>query len=174
VDPANIREYRNGDNTEDENDMALLVMAHSYDVMRLTDEASFIDMAQARSGMIVFALDVRWTERQPMCPDIAGFLSQQCQLPWETRFLVDEEKKQVTRVDETRTPAEVAKGISALFPPDEECDDFAKEILEGYEGCTDLILDHRDSTLIRRPLVTHSPVKSARWGLVNVATPQAE
>ena len=41
-------------------------------------------------------------------------------------------------------------------------DTFAKELLEDYDVCTDLILDHRDGSLIRRPLMTHSPVKSPR------------
>ena len=132
--------------------------------MHLEDEASFIDLAQARPGMITFALDVRWTERQPMCPDIAGFLTQQCQLPWETRFLIDEQNQSITRIDETRTPAEVAKQIADQLPDDDECDDVARELLETYKGCTDLILDHRDGSLIRRPLVTHSPIKSPRLG----------
>lgn len=164
VDEENVRPYQNGDNTDDEEQMSLLVMAHSYDVMNLEDEESFVELAQARAGLITFALDVRWTERQPMCPDIAGFLTQACNLPWETRFLVDEEKQTVTRLDETRTPQEVAESIAAQFPEDEECDDFARELLESYNICTDLILDHRDGDLIRRPLVTHSPIKSPRLG----------
>ncbi len=164
VDEDHVREYKPGDNDDDEEHLSLLVMAHSYDVMHLEDEASFIDLAQARPGMITFALDVRWTERQPMCPDIAGFLTQQCQLPWETRFLVDEENQSITRIDETRTPVEVAKQIGDQLPNDEECDDVARELLETYKGCTDLILDHRDGSLIRRPLVTHSPIKSPKIG----------
>ena len=32
VDPENIRPYQHGDNTEDGEDISLLVMAHSYDV----------------------------------------------------------------------------------------------------------------------------------------------
>jgi hypothetical protein len=164
VDTDAVREYRNGDNTNDYDNLALLVMAHSYDVMHLEDEASFVDLAQARAGMITFALDVRWTERQPMCPDISGFLTQQCNLPWETRFLIDEQNQSITRIDETRTPAEAAKQIADQFPDDDECDDVARELLETYKACTDLILDHRDGSLIRRPLVTHSPIKSPRLG----------
>lgn len=164
IDPENLREYAPGDNTESEDELALLVMAHSYDVMNLPDDEAFFDLAQARAGLIVFALDVRWTERQPMCPDIAGFLTQQCFLPWETRFNVDQENQQVTRVEDHRSPVEVAASMAQQLPDDEECDDFAKEILESYAACTDLILNHRDGTLVRRPLVTHSPIKSPRMG----------
>jgi hypothetical protein len=164
VDEDAVRAYLTGDNTDDEEQLTLLVMSHSYDVLNLEDEASFIDLARARAGMIVFALDLRWTERQPMCPDIAGWQSQQCQLPWETRLFVNEEDQTVTRVEETRTPVEIAQQISAQFPEDKDCDEFARDLIESYNGCTDLILDHRDGTLIRRPLVTHSPVKSPKVG----------
>ncbi len=164
VEPENIRPYQHGDNTESDEDLALLVLAHSYDVMHLEDEAAFVDLAQARAGLVTFALDVRWTERQPLTPDIGGFLSQQCYLPWETRFLVDQENQDVTRVEETRTPEEVAKQIADQFPEDDECDEVADELLAAYEPCTDLIIDHRDGTLIRRPLVTHSPIKSPKLG----------
>ncbi len=164
VDAENIRPYQHGDNTEDEEALSLLVMAHSTDVMVLESEDEFIDLAQARAGLITFALDVRWTERQPMVPDIAGFLSQACNLPWETRFQVDEAAETMTRVDETRDPQTIADEIAKHFPEDEECDTFATELLEDYEVCTDLILDHRDGELIRRPLVTHSPIKSPRLG----------
>ncbi len=164
VDAENIRPYQHGDNTEDEEALSLLVMAHSTDVMTLESEDEFIDLAQARAGLVTFALDVRWTERQPMVPDIAGFLSQACNLPWETRFVVDEAAETVTRVDETRDPQTIAEEIAKQFPDDEECDTFATELLEEYEICTDLILDHRDGELIRRPLVTHSPIKSPRLG----------
>ena len=164
VDLDAVREYTPGDNTSDEANLSLLVMAHSYDVMHLEDEASFVDLAHARPGMVTFALDVRWTERQPMCPDIAGFLTQQCHLPWETRFLIDDKNQSITRVEETRTAAEAAKQIADQLPDDDECDDRARELLETYKGCTDLIVDHRDGSLIRRPLVTHSPVKSPKLG----------
>jgi tetratricopeptide (TPR) repeat protein len=164
VDLSNIRAYEPGDNTDSEDELALLVMAHSYDVMHLQDEAAFVDLACARSGLITFALDVRWTERQPMTPDIGGFLSQQCYLPWETRFLVDQENQTVTRVEEERSPYEIATQIGAQFPEAEECEEVADEVLESYEPCTDLIIDHRDGSLNRRPLVTHSPVKSPKIG----------
>ena len=164
VEPQNIRPYEHGDNTNNDDELALLVLAHSYDVMHLDDENAFVDLAQARAGLITFALDVRWTERQPLTPDIAGFLSQQCYLPWETRFLVDQESQSVTRIEETRSPYEIATQIAAQFPEEEECDEVADEVLACYEPCTDLIIDHRDGTLNRRPLVTHSPVKSPKIG----------
>jgi hypothetical protein len=59
----------------------------------------------------------------------------------------------------------IAEAIAAQFPPEEECDEFAQETLELYDSCTDLILEHRDGTLNRRPLMTHSPIKSARLGV---------
>ncbi|HLK58163.1 MAG TPA: hypothetical protein VKU00_16470 [Chthonomonadaceae bacterium] len=164
VDPENIRPYQNGDNLDSEEEVALLVMAHSYDIMNLEDEESFIDLAQARSGLITFALDLRWTERQPMTPDIAGFMSQACNLPWETRFEMQEGDETPTRIEETRTPEEVAQAIAEQFPEADESETFARQLLEDYDVCTDLILDHRDGTLIRRPLVTHSPVKSPKYG----------
>ncbi len=164
IEPENIRPYQNGDNVESDVDISLLVLAHSYDVLTLEDEESFIDLAQARSGLITFALDTRWTDRQPMTPDVAGFLSQACNLPWETRFLIDEETQSVTRVDEERDAETIAAAVAAQFPDEEECDQYAKELLEDYGVCTDLILDHRDGTLIRRPMVTHSPISSPRLG----------
>jgi tetratricopeptide (TPR) repeat protein len=164
VDSEHVRAYQHGDNAESEEDLGLLVMAHANDVLVLESEEEFIDLAQARAGLITFALDVRWTERQPMTPDIAGFLTQACNLPWETRFIVDEAAETVTRVDETRDPETIALEIAAQFPKDDESDTFATEMLEEYAICTDLILDHRDGELIRRPMVTHSPIKSPRLG----------
>lgn len=164
IEPQNFRPYQAGDNTDDEEEIGLLVMAHSSDIMSLPDEQTFIDLAQARAGLITFALDLRWTERQPMTPDIAGFMAQVCNLPWETRLQVGEDQQTMTQVTETRTPQEIAEQIAAQFPEEEECDKFAREMLEEYEVCTDLILDHRDGELIRRPMVTHSPVKSPRFG----------
>jgi tetratricopeptide (TPR) repeat protein len=166
IDEANVRPYQAGDNAEDEEELALLVMAHSYDVLTLPDEQSFIDLAQARAGLITFALDLRWTDRQPLTPDIAGFMSQVCNLPWEPRFNVEGEGEQqtVTQITETRDAVTIAADIASQFPKEEECDQFGNEVLEEYTGCTDLIIDHRDGDLIRRPLVTHSPIKSPRFG----------
>ncbi len=164
VDEANVRAYQSGDNTDDEDDLGLLVMAHSYDVLHLEDEASFVDLASARAGLITFALDLRWTERQPLTPDVAGFMAQQCNLPWETRFQVNADDQSVTRIDETRDAPTIAEAIADQFPEDEECDDVAKEVLGVYDACTDLILDHRDGTLMRRPMITHSPIRSPRVG----------
>lgn len=164
IDDVNIRAYQLGDNPETDDGLSLLVMAHSYDIAELQDEATFIDLAQARPGLIVFALDLHWTDRQPMTPDIAGFMSQICNLPWEDRLVFDEETQTATPVQETRSPQSAAEEISAFFPEEEECDRLAQELAEVYNSCTDLILDHRDGTLIRRPLVTHSPVKSPRFG----------
>jgi hypothetical protein len=140
-------------------------MAHSDDVLQLEDEATFIDLAQARAGLITFTLDVRWTDRQPMCPDITGFLAQACSLPWEPRFELGVDQKTVTRKDETRSTKTIAAEIAGAFPDEEECDQIAREMVEDYDICTDLVLDHRDGTLIRRPLVAHSPVKSPRVGV---------
>ena len=178
--PENLREYRHGDNTDDEQDLALLVMAHSYDVnmslpvgaseadgpdaLNQLAEEQFVDLMQARAGMIVYGLDVRWTERQPMAPDIAGFLTQQCTLPWETRYTMNESDQSAVEVVETRTPEQVAEDVAKLFPPNEKCDEIAAELVEDFSICTDLILDHRDGSLVRRPVVTHSPIKSPRLG----------
>ena len=164
IDEANIRPYQPGDNTDDEEELALLVVAHSYDVMNLPDEQAFFDLAQARSGLITFALDLRWTERQPLTPDIAGFMTQVCHLPWETRFQVGDDQQTVTQINETRDALTIAQDVAKQFPSEEDCDQFAKELLDEYSGCTDLIIDHRDGTLNRRSLATHSPVKSPRFG----------
>lgn len=165
VDEKNIRAYQLGDNTEDDSDLGLLVMSHSYDVFTIDDEETFVDLAQARAGLITFALDVRWSDRQPLTPDIAGFLSQACNLPWENRMQLSEDQQTVTHIEETRDALTVAKAIAEQFIPNEEFDQYAGETLELYAACTDLIIDHRDSTLIRRALVTHSPVQSPRIGL---------
>jgi hypothetical protein len=164
VELANVRAYQPGDNNDDEDSLALLVMAHSYDVLSLPDEEALVDLIRARSGLITFALDVRWTERQPMTPDITGFLSQACNLPWETRLKVSEDGQTATPIEETREPETIAEAIAAQFPPEEECDEYAQELMELYNICTDLILDHRDGTLNRKTLVTHSPVQSPRFG----------
>ncbi len=175
-----IRHYRHGDNTNNADDLALLVMSHSYNVltglpvgasetdtpeaMQEMAETQFADLMQARAGLVTFALDVRWTERQPMTPDIGGFLTQSCSLPWETRFQVNEEDQSVTQIEETRTPDEIAVEIAKLFLPNEKLDETAADMIADYEDCTDLIIDHRDGTLTRRPLMTHSPIKSPRLG----------
>lgn len=180
VDPANVREYRHGDNTDDEEDLALLVMAHSYDinlslpvgaseaygpeVLEQMAEEQFIDLMQAKAGMIVYALDVRWTDRQPMAPDIAGFLTQQCVLPWETHYQENDADQTVVEIIETRLSAQVAEDIARQFGSNEMYDEIAAELMEDFSICTDMILDHRDGTLARRPMVTHSPIKSPRLG----------
>jgi hypothetical protein len=180
VDRESIRDYRHGDNTDDEGDLALLVMAHSYDVglslplgasesdepdaLNQMAEEQFIDLMQAKAGMITYALDLRWTERQPMTPDVAGFMTQQCSLPWETRFQVNEVDQSVVEIVESRSPDQIAQDIAKLFPSSEKCDEIAAELMEDYSICTDLIIDHRDCTLTRRPTVTHSPIKSPRLG----------
>ena len=175
-----IRPYRHGDNTDNAEDLTLLVLAHSYNVLTglpvggaETDtpealqqmaEEQFVSLMEAKAGLVAFALDLRWTERQPMTPDIAGFMTQSCSLPWETRFQLNEEDQSVTQIEETRTPDEIAEAIAKLFLPNEKLDETAEDMIEDYEICTDLIIDHRDGTLTRRPLVTHSPIKSPRLG----------
>ena len=81
------------------------------------------ELADAREGLIVFMLNVLWTDRQPIVPDIAGFLSQQCNLPWETRLQVDMETQTATPIEETRDALTIANDISKQFPPEEEADD---------------------------------------------------
>lgn len=100
-----------------------------------------------------------------MSPDIAGFMTQFCNLPWEARLQVDEETQTMTQVEDDRDPATIALSIAQQFPKEEECDQYAQELMAEYESCTDLILDHRDGSLVRRPLAAHSPVKSPRLGL---------
>jgi hypothetical protein len=178
--PENLRPYEHGDNTDDADDLALLVMSHSYDInmslpvgadenespetLNQLAEEQFVDLVQAREGLITFALDLRWTDRQPMTPDIAGFMTQQCSLPWETRYQLNEADQTVVQIEENRAPEQIAEDIAKLFPSAEKCDEVAADLLEDYSVCTDLILDHRDGTLTRRPMVTHSPVKSPRLG----------
>jgi len=180
IEPENIREYRHGDNTDDESELALLVMSHTYDVnlslpihasesdspeaLNQMAEEQFYDLMQARAGMIVYALDIRWTDRQPMTPDVGGFMTQQCRLPWETQYVVNPTDGSVTEIEDHRTPQQVAEDIAKKFPDSAKCDEIAAELLEDYSICTDLILDHRDGTLVRRPMVTHSPIKSPRLG----------
>ena len=188
VEPDNIREYRHGDNTDDESDLSLLVMAHSYDLnislpvgvddtesmdaLNELAEEQFVDLMQARAGLITYALDLRWTERQPMAPDVAGFMTQQCSLPWETRYQVTEDEApaqpsgapSVVEIVDNRSAEQVALDFAKQFPPNEKCDEIAAELMEDFSICTDLILDHRDGSLTRRPMVTHSPVKSPRLG----------
>lgn len=164
VSDEDVRAYQPGDNADSDEELSLLVMAHSYDVFALPDQDAFLDLAQARAGLITFALDVRWTERQPMVPDIAGFLSQVCNLPWEPRMQIDEAQQTITQIEETRDAQTVAADLAKQFPSEEECDQFARDLLEDLNICTDLILDHRDGELIRRPMVTHSPVQSPKFG----------
>jgi tetratricopeptide (TPR) repeat protein len=165
IDEENIRPYQAGDNSEDEDELGLLVMAHSYDIFALEDEQQFVDLAMAKAGLITFALDLHWSDRQPMAPDIAGFMSQICSLPWEQRMVVSEDGHNVNMVIDQREPRKAAADIAEKFPEDSECDEAARQLLEYYSVCTDLILDHRDSTLMRRPVVAHSPVKSPRVGI---------
>lgn len=181
VDPENLRLYQPGDNTDSESELTLLVMSHSFDFSGLISQEEvegagseqalmelqnqrLSELADAREGMIVFMLDVRWTERQPITPDIAGFLTQICNLPWETRLQVNEETQEATQIEETRDAATIAQEVAKHFPAEEECEGFARDLLEDYAMCTDLILDHRDGSLKRKSLVTHSPVKSPRFG----------
>ncbi|MCS6775339.1 MAG: tetratricopeptide repeat protein, partial [Chthonomonadaceae bacterium] len=177
-----VRFYQPGDNTDRPEPLSLLVMAHSYDyggliteedlqrvgddpqAMHLLQMQRLSELAEAREGLILFMLDVRWTERQPITPDIAGFLTQQCNLPWEPRLQVDMEQQVATPVQETRDVRTIVRDLSAQFPSREECRQWAKETLEEYAGCSDLMLNHRDGTLKRKSLVTHSPVKSPRFG----------
>ncbi|HLV79665.1 MAG TPA: tetratricopeptide repeat protein [Chthonomonadaceae bacterium] len=159
-----VRAYRPGDNTDSQEELSLLVMNHSYDVFALPDQEAFVDLAQARAGLITFALDMRWAERQPMVPDLAGFLSQACNLPWEPRVQIDPAQQTITPIEETRDAQTVAADLARQFPSEAECDQVARDILEDLSICTDLILDHRDGELIRRPMVTHSPIQPSQPG----------
>lgn len=161
IEDENLREYQVGDNADDEENLTLAVMAHSYE---LPDEETYLDLAPARAGLILFALDLRWTERQALTPDVAGFLSQACNLPWETRLQVGDDQQTLTRIEETRSAPEIAEQIAGQFPKEEECDQWAQELAEEFEGCTDVLLDHRDGSLHRKELVTHSPIRSPRLG----------
>ena len=55
-------------------------------------------------------------------------------------------------------------GHRQALPCQREVDEIAAELLDEFAICTDLILDHRDGTLARRPVVAHSPIKSPRLG----------
>ncbi len=160
--PENIRAYQPGDNNDSEDELALLCMAHSYDI---PDEETLAELAAARPGLILFALDLHWTDRQPITPDIAGFMSQICNLPWETRIEMSEDQQSAAQVEDTRTPDEAADAVAALFGEEAELEEAARELLALYEPCSDLIINHRDASLSRRPLPLHSPAKSPRFGI---------
>src|SRR5262249_52419197 len=100
----NLRHYEEGGKPEEAEGLTLLVMAHSYNIFELEDEEAFAELAQARDGLITFAMDIRWTERQPMAPDIAGFMSQDSTLPWEPRYEIDQEAETVTQIVDERDP----------------------------------------------------------------------
>ena len=165
VDDEQVRPYQPGDNTDDEGDLALLVMAHSFDLSALPDEESLVELFAARAGLITFALDLHWTERQPITPEISGYMSQICHLPWEAKVEATEDGQiTVTPIAEKPDARALAEKLAAQFPPEEESDQFARESLEEYAACTDLIIDHRDGTLNRKSLVTHSPLPGPRFG----------
>ena len=164
VDDSQVREYQTGDNTDDEDNIALLVLAHSYDVSALPSEEALFELFPARAGLITFALDLHWTERQPITPDISGYMSQICHLPWEAKVEMNEEQVTVTPITEKPDARALAVALAAQFPEEAESDKFAQETLEEFAACTDLILDHRDGTLKRKSMVTHSPLPGPRFG----------
>ena len=166
VDDAQVRAYQPGDNTDEEDDLALLVMAHSYDVQGLLpNEEALFELFPARAGLITFALDLHWTDRQPITPDVAGFMSQICHFPWEARVENNDNQITVTPITEKLDARALAEKLAAQFPEEAESDRFAQETLEDYAACTDLILDHRDASLSRKQLVTHSPLPGPRLGI---------
>ena len=179
VEDADVRQYRTGDNTDDEAQLTLLVLAHSYDVFSLPNEQELVEIFPAKAGLVTFALDVRWTERQPIVPDIAGYLSQQCFLPWEAKVEMREDGFDVTPITEAPDARELAKRLGERFDQidkqeDEDgkkpglegnFDNYARETLETFASCTDLILDHRDGDLNRKSMVTHSPLPGPRFGI---------
>lgn len=161
IDEEDIRPYQAGDNTDDEDNLALLVMSHTSDMLSLPDEEALFELYEARAGLITFALNVQWTDRQPITPDITGMLSQMCYLPWEANVAMDNHGNvNITPLEETPDARALAKQMAQFFPSDEECDSDAQRLGEVYGGCTDLIVDHRDGELFRKSLVTHSPVPS--------------
>jgi tetratricopeptide (TPR) repeat protein len=156
-----VRPYQPGDNNDDEENLALLVMAHSNDILALPDEEAVFELYEAQAGLIMFALNLFWTERQPITPDISGLLSQICYLPWEANVAMDNQGSvNITPLETMPDARALAKQMAALLPSEEECDQSAQRVLEAYAGCTDLIIDHRDGELFRKSLVTHSPVPS--------------
>ncbi len=164
VDEADLREYRSGDNSDDEENLALLVLAHSYDVSALPTEEALFELFPARAGLITFALDLHWTERQPITPDISGYMSQICHLPWEAKVDMNDEQVTVTPITEKPDARALALALAAQFPEEAESDRFAQETLEDFAACTDLLLDHRDGSLNRKSMVTHSPLPGPRFG----------
>lgn len=161
IEPDEIRAYEPGDNTDDDENLALLVMSHSYDIMALPTEEAVFELYEARAGLITFSFNLQWTERQAITPDIVGLLSQYCYLPWEASVSFDNHGNvNVAPIEEAPDAVALAKQMAALFPSERDCDVNAQRLLETYNGCTDLILDHRDGELYRKSLVTHSPVPS--------------
>lgn len=164
VDEADLREYQSGDNNDDDENLALLVLAHSYDVSALPSEEALFELFPARAGLITFALDLHWTERQPITPDISGYMSQICHLPWEAKVDMTDDQVTVTPITEKPDARAIAVALAAQFPEEAESDRFAQETLEVFAACTDLLLDHRDGSLNRKSMVTHSPLPGPRFG----------
>ncbi len=161
IDEEEIRPFAAGDNTDDEDNLALVVMSHSSDLLSLPDEETLFELYETHAGLITFALNVNWTERQPITPDITGLLSQMCYFPWEANVAMDNHGNiNINPLEETPDPRELARKMAEFFPSDEECESDARKLDDIYAGCTDLILDHRDGELFRKSLVTHSPVPS--------------
>ncbi len=162
VDPEAVRPYQSGDNSATGEKLALLCLAHSYDI---PNQEVLTELAIANPDLILFALDLHWTDRQFITPDIAGFMTQICNLPWESRLQMETPDSQPVPIEETRDPHTIATEIAAQFGEAEDFDAAAKEIIEEMDQCSDLILDHRDGTLSRKPLPMHSPVKSPKFGI---------
>jgi tetratricopeptide (TPR) repeat protein len=73
-------------------------------------------LARNRNDLRVYALNLDWEHDAPVCPDVAGVLARRVLLPWESRFALDESKRQMKEVaPEARDPADVGRELRELM-----------------------------------------------------------
>jgi tetratricopeptide (TPR) repeat protein len=64
----------------------------------------------------VFALNLDWEHDAPVCPDVAGVLARRVLLPWEPRYALGDDRRELQPVaPESREPAELGRELRELM-----------------------------------------------------------
>jgi tetratricopeptide (TPR) repeat protein len=121
-------------------------------------------LGRHRSELRVFSLNLDWDRDAPVCPEVVGVLARRVLLPWEEKYAIDEESKDMRNIPADDRPAEeiAADLITAMDAlPDDGGD--AREDFEGFYMplASTLMLGNEDTYPHRRRFTALSPCWAA-------------
>jgi tetratricopeptide (TPR) repeat protein len=117
-------------------------------------------LARNRAELSLFSLNLDWEHDGPVCPEVTGVLARRVLLPWETRYAIRPDSKEMREIPaDARAAAEIGAELVAAMDVLPDDDGKAREEFESQymPMASDLVLGNEDAHPSRRRFTCLSP-----------------